>query len=75
MSNLENCKALVQQYENKIKAIKEKPKVNTPSGRGRGRPRLNPLPGSPAITTPTVKLIKKPIVSSSSIIGSSSPGG
>jgi hypothetical protein len=72
LSHLENCKALVQEYEDKLKAAKEKEKEKEkPPGapRGRGRPRLNPQ-------SPTaVKIVQKKPVAPPATVVITTPGG
>lgn len=59
--HLENCKELVQDFENKLKAEREQKEKEKPT-RGRGRPRLNPqAPGA-------VKIVKKPATPPSPVI-------
>lgn len=69
---MENCKALVQEYEDKLKAAKEKEKEKEkPPGapRGRGRPRLNPQ-------SPTaVKIVQKKPVAPPATVVITTPGG
>lgn len=70
MAHLENCKALVQDFEVKLKAEKDKDKPPG-TGRGRGRPRLSAQPASPVKITP-----KKPTTPpTSNVIITTTPGG
>ncbi|RZC37460.1 titin [Asbolus verrucosus] len=69
LSHLENCKALVQEYEEKVKAEKEKEKEKQPAPRGRGRPRLNP--SSPS----SVKIVQKKPVTPPTTVVITTPGG
>lgn len=71
MIHLENCKALVREFEEKLKAEKEAKEKEKVPGRSRGRPRLNP--DSPQ----AVKIVKKPVttVTPSSQALALSPGG
>ncbi|XP_063924622.1 uncharacterized protein LOC135138567 [Zophobas morio] len=70
LAHLENCKALVQEFEDKLKAEKELKEKEKPPSRGRGRPRLNPQsPGA-------VKVVqKKPPLPPTSTVLITTPGG